>query len=82
MDRSNFPNKTLFNGKYKMANNKEYFIGNGSFGEVFKAKNTETGELVAIKRINKENIKNKIDRKYIEKEIKVMVKIIRIVQIN
>ena len=40
-------------------------IGSGSYSEVFKAKNKENGNYVAIKKVNK--LKYKIDEKFLSK---------------
>ncbi|EAR82853.2 Serine/Threonine kinase domain protein (macronuclear) [Tetrahymena thermophila SB210] len=50
--------KRLLKTKYIMANE----IGKGSFAKVFKGINSETGEKVAIKKIDK----NKFDKQYLE----------------
>ncbi|KAL4429736.1 hypothetical protein ABPG74_001422 [Tetrahymena malaccensis] len=50
--------KRLLKTKYIMANE----IGKGSFAKVFKGVNSETGERVAIKKIDK----NKFDKQYLE----------------
>ena len=44
-----FNNETPIGNKYKILK----FIGSGQFGRVYKAENILTGEIVAIKEINK-----------------------------
>lgn len=73
MNREKFMNKLLCNGKYQVLGPEEYYISRGAFGEVLKAKNTETNQLVALKRIIKKHIKKPRDRMYLEREIRIMV---------
>ena len=64
-----FNNETPIGNKYKILK----FIGSGQFGRVYKAENILTGEIVAIKEINKVLLKR---NEYLEqaffKELKVM----------
>ena len=69
--------RTLYKGKYKIEPVEHYFLGNGAFGEVLKGRNTKTNEFVAIKRIIKKNLRTKKDRQYLDREIRIMVKIKR-----
>jgi serine/threonine protein kinase len=78
MNREKFIGKVLMDGKYRVGDLSNYYINEGSFGEVLRAENTETGQTVALKRIMKNKIKSKKDRKYLEREIRVMVSLIRV----
>ena len=69
--------KTLNNGKYKLETSKNLFLGQGKFGEVLKATNTETNKPVALKRIIKTNILYPKQRKYFKKEIEIIVRFTR-----
>jgi hypothetical protein len=80
--REFFVNKTLCNGKYKINSFEDYFLGDGAFGEVLKGKNTETNEVVAIKRIMKKKIRTQRDKTYLEREIRIMVRLKRKEQIK
>jgi len=72
-----FNDKSLCNGKYKILGIKEYFLGDGAFGEVFKGINTKTKELIAIKRILHKNVKSEKDKIYLDREIRILVSLIR-----
>jgi serine/threonine protein kinase len=73
MNKKKFINKKLKKGKYQIAGKKSYFLGKGCYGEVFKAVDTTTGTVVAVKRIIKNQIKNKSNLKLIDREIRIMV---------
>jgi serine/threonine protein kinase len=77
MDREFFMNKTLLDGKYKINDVKNYYIGRGAFGEVLRGINTQTKEEVAFKRIIKKKLKKPKERRYLEREIRIMVFVIR-----
>ena len=54
---------------YKDIYDNEKLIGSGSFGNVFKAKIKDKEEYVAIKKINKEKIKENLREQYITEDI-------------
>jgi serine/threonine protein kinase len=77
MQREEFIDKSLCGGKYKILGIKEYFLGDGAFGEVFKGINTKTKEVIAIKRILNKNVKSEKDKIYLDREIRILVSLIR-----
>lgn len=55
-------------------------IGKGSFSKVFKARHCETGEYVAIKRINKDSLEKKLGSNYkdiLQRELMILMQINR-----
>ncbi|KAL9230303.1 hypothetical protein vseg_005675 [Gypsophila vaccaria] len=59
--------KVLF-GKYELGK----LLGEGNFGKVYKSTNISTGEIVAIKLINKEQVKKQGMKEQVKREISVM----------
>lgn len=53
-------------------------IGKGSFSKVFKARNSKNGEIVAIKRINKDQLEKKLGANYkeiLQRELMILMQI-------
>lgn len=53
-------------------------IGKGAFSRVFKARNSVTGEYVAIKRINKDSLEKKLGANYkeiLQRELMILMQI-------
>lgn len=77
MDKADFKGKELKNGRYKVSDTKDFFLGSGSFAEVYRAMDKSSGKIVAIKRVLPEKTKSATDRKYLEREIRIMVGLTR-----